>query len=97
MSDPICVAFYGRLDGDGHFKTAMTHISPVTKSCYLIHPSVCFLLQIGGVLNNDLKTQQRRIVTYREVARAQGFPDHYQFLSEEGKGGSNKAIKDVCD
>jgi hypothetical protein len=26
-------------------------------------------------------TQQKRIVTIQECARAQGFPDHYQFLS----------------
>jgi len=36
-----------------------------------------FILQ-GGVL---LHPSQKRIVTIQECARAQGFPDHYQFLS----------------
>ncbi|KAF8891199.1 hypothetical protein BD779DRAFT_1513769 [Infundibulicybe gibba] len=55
--------FYGRLDGNGHFKTAMTNISPNAKHAWLLHPS------------------QKRVVTVRECARAQGFPDCYNFAS----------------
>ncbi|KZP21168.1 S-adenosyl-L-methionine-dependent methyltransferase [Athelia psychrophila] len=54
---------YGRMDGEGFFKTAMTHVAPNQKGGDVLHPS------------------QKRIVTVRECARAQGFPDHYRFLS----------------
>ncbi|KII89181.1 hypothetical protein PLICRDRAFT_160365 [Plicaturopsis crispa FD-325 SS-3] len=54
---------YGRIDGNGYFKTAMTTVTPNAKGGTLLHPS------------------QKRIVTVRECARAQGFPDHYSFCS----------------
>ncbi|KAF5373890.1 hypothetical protein D9758_000794 [Tetrapyrgos nigripes] len=41
-----------------------------------------------------LHPSQRRTITYREAARAQGFPDHYEFLSED-RVPPNKAIKDI--
>jgi hypothetical protein len=38
--------------------------------------------------------QQKRIVTIQECARAQGFPDHYQFLSVNKE--LSKIVQDVC-
>jgi hypothetical protein len=33
-------SFYGRLDGDAYFKTAMTAPKPYRNKSYFIHPSV---------------------------------------------------------
>ncbi|KAG7448097.1 S-adenosyl-L-methionine-dependent methyltransferase [Guyanagaster necrorhizus] len=55
--------YYGRLDGNGYFRTAMTLVSPNSKHSVLLHP------------------HQRRIISVREAARAQGFPDDYTFCS----------------
>jgi len=60
-------SFYGRMDGNGHFKCAMTLVSPNIKQSWLLHPS------------------QKRIVSVRECARAQGFPDYYEFKSVDNK------------
>ncbi|OCH93875.1 S-adenosyl-L-methionine-dependent methyltransferase [Obba rivulosa] len=54
---------YGRINGNGHFWTAMTTIMPNAKGGRVLHPT------------------QKRIITVRECARAQGFPDRYRFLS----------------
>ncbi|KAF7965632.1 hypothetical protein HWV62_42606 [Athelia sp. TMB] len=69
------IGLYGRMDGEGHFKTAMTTVAPNRKGGDVLHPS------------------QKRIITVRECARAQGFPDHYQFLS--ANEGLNKTVLDV--
>ncbi|EMD38163.1 hypothetical protein CERSUDRAFT_122915 [Gelatoporia subvermispora B] len=58
---------YGRIDGNGHFWTAMTTIKPNAKGGRVLHPT------------------QKRIITVRECARAQGFPDHYKFLSNNSR------------
>ncbi|KAK0484022.1 hypothetical protein IW261DRAFT_994609 [Armillaria novae-zelandiae] len=55
--------FYGRLDGNGYFRTAMTLVSPNSRHSVLLHP------------------HQKRIISVREAARAQGFPDDYTFCS----------------
>ncbi|KAF8911019.1 S-adenosyl-L-methionine-dependent methyltransferase [Gymnopilus junonius] len=55
--------FYGRMDGDGHFKCAVTTLSPTLKNQWPVHPS------------------QKRIISVREAARSQGFPDNYIFES----------------
>ncbi|KAF5387544.1 hypothetical protein D9757_006543 [Collybiopsis confluens] len=54
--------FYGRLDANDCFKTAMTRCAPNIKASYFLHYS------------------QKRVVTVREYARAQGFPDSYTFM-----------------
>ncbi|KIM49346.1 hypothetical protein M413DRAFT_15448 [Hebeloma cylindrosporum] len=55
--------FFGRMDGDGFFKCAVTTLSPLLKNQWPLHPS------------------QKRIVTVREAARSQGFPDTHVFES----------------
>ncbi|KAK0196767.1 S-adenosyl-L-methionine-dependent methyltransferase [Armillaria mellea] len=67
--------FYGRLDGNGYFRTAMTLVSPNSKHSILLHP------------------HQRRIISVREAARAQGFPDDYTFCSIN-KANSQSMIDD---
>ncbi|KDQ61172.1 hypothetical protein JAAARDRAFT_173758 [Jaapia argillacea MUCL 33604] len=59
---------YGRLDGKGYFRTALTDVKPNTSP--------------GGVV---LHPSQKRVITVRECARAQGFPDTYRFKSVESQ------------
>ncbi|KAF9469258.1 hypothetical protein BDZ94DRAFT_1244081 [Collybia nuda] len=58
-------SFYGRMDGNSHFKCAMTSVAPNIKNSWVLHP------------------MQKRIISVRECARAQGFPDHYMFMSAD--------------
>ncbi|KAK0463813.1 S-adenosyl-L-methionine-dependent methyltransferase [Desarmillaria tabescens] len=67
--------FYGRLNGNGYFRTAMTLVSPNSKHSVLLHP------------------HQKRIISVREAARAQGFPDNYTFCSIN-KANSQSMIDD---
>ncbi|THH29585.1 hypothetical protein EUX98_g4594 [Antrodiella citrinella] len=69
----------GRIDGDGHFRTALTKVNPGAKGGSVLHPT------------------QKRIVTVRECARSQGFPDHYQFLSLQNStsGQINDQLKQI--
>ncbi|TFK54606.1 S-adenosyl-L-methionine-dependent methyltransferase [Heliocybe sulcata] len=63
---------YSRLNGNGHFATALTTVSPTAKpGGKVLHPS------------------QKRILTVRECARGQGFPDDYVFKTN-GKTGTAK-------
>jgi len=57
------ITYFGRMDGDKHFRCAMTQVAPGLKSSWPLHPL------------------QKRIITVRECARAQGFPDSYVFKS----------------
>jgi len=57
------ISYFGRMDGDKHFRCAMTQVAPGLKSSWPLHPS------------------RKRIITVRECARAQGFPDCYVFKS----------------
>jgi len=74
------------MDGDGHFKCAMTLVAPNIKQSWLLHPSVrakrsSFVIPI----TRFYPFQQKRIVSVRECARAQGFPDYYVFKSVDNK------------
>jgi len=66
--------FFGRMDGDGFFKCAVTTLSPLLKNQWPLHPS------------------QKRIITVREAARSQGFPDSHVFESINSK--PSKIIED---
>jgi len=61
---------YSRIDGNGHFRTAMTTVAPTAQGSTVIHPT------------------QRRVLTVRECARAQGFPDNWEFLSDSERPGT---------
>ncbi|TCD67280.1 hypothetical protein EIP91_000302 [Steccherinum ochraceum] len=60
---PKNTTLYGRIEEDGHFRTALTTMNPAHKGGNVLHPT------------------QKRILTVRECARSQGFPDHYKFVS----------------
>ena len=79
---------YSRIDGSGHFRTATTSVAPNAQGSTVVHPTVrhsslfsfslwCKRLEklISGV------KQQKRVLSVRECARAQGFPDSWKFLS----------------
>ncbi|KAF8266486.1 S-adenosyl-L-methionine-dependent methyltransferase [Lactarius quietus] len=54
---------FSRVNGSGHFRTAMTTLMPNAQGSTVLHPT------------------QKRVLTVRECARAQGFPDSWKFLS----------------
>jgi len=68
---------FGRLDGNGYIATLLTdgpNPSSIVKS---IHPHVGILPCQIRITNPLL--QQNRVLTVREYARLQGFPDSYVF------------------
>ncbi len=87
----LSIAFFGRLDGNGHFRTAMTQMSPNIKNTYPLHPSVSDRHPPGECILNV--AQQKRILTVRECARVQGFPDYYQMQSMNNT--TSKIVNDV--
>ena len=36
----LCLAYFGRMDGDKHFKCALTQVAPGLKSSWPLHPWV---------------------------------------------------------
>ncbi|KAI0312834.1 S-adenosyl-L-methionine-dependent methyltransferase [Amylostereum chailletii] len=60
---------YGRIDKDSVFQTTTTNIEPTAKQSKCLHPWM----------------QCKRVVTVRELARSQGFPDWFTFHAYDGR------------
>lgn len=79
---------YGRIDGDHIFQTALTTVAPNSKVGRVLHPNVS-RPERHMIYSQYHRTrflfQQKRILTVRECARAQGFPDKYEFHSVNTK------------
>ena len=68
---------FGRLDGNGHISTLLTDGPNPSSTVKSIHPNVGILLCWNYPI--DPMPQQNRVLTVREYARLQGFPDSYVF------------------
>lgn len=76
---------YGRLEWDGFFSTTVTNPEPMGKQANIMasslyfsssrSPEFIYFLFQGRVLHPE----QSRVVSVRECARSQGFPDAFQF------------------
>lgn len=93
-SDPIecsCIGtgFYGRLDEKKWFHTTVTNVEPMAKQSWVLNPWVsmypAFAHDNSDAPLPQLKSQCKRVLTVRELARSQGFPDDYEFLSVKEK------------
>lgn len=73
---------YGRLEWDGFFSTTVTNPEPMGKQVYIVcliticRPFIYCLTTQGRVLHPE----QHRVVSVRECARSQGFPDTYKLF-----------------
>lgn len=59
----------------------LTSIKPHSMNATVLHPTVRRLLLVRDTMTYACHTQQKRVLTVRECARAQGFHDGHQFLS----------------
>lgn len=76
---------YGRLDWDGYFGTTVTNPEPMGKQVlYNVFACICLDFNdfwIGCFLKGRvLHPDQHRVVSVRECARSQGFPDAHKFF-----------------
>ena len=79
---------YARVKEDGIFSTVVTRINPEHRQGEVLHPQVNNSIspRKARILLNliTLFSQQRRVLTVREYARAQGFSDKTDFHSTRG-------------
>ncbi len=70
--------FYGRLDKDGWFRTTVTNVEPTAKQSWVLNPYVSSFFHSKPQIVT-LVSKCKRVVTVRELARSQGFPDYFKF------------------
>lgn len=70
---------YGRLDYRKWMPTTVTNINMCAKQGSVLHPTVCVITAWRVMMLTGI--QQRHMVTVRELARLQGFPDDFYFES----------------
>lgn len=75
----VLLGLYGRLDHTSCFATTVTNMTPTAKQSRVLNPYVSSILRPGVGIH--WCSQCKRMVTVRELARSQGFPDHFVFKS----------------
>ena len=88
---PVCSVYHNDFIDqliDNIQSTITTNVGPLAKQDAVLHPEVSLLVRRKfSVLTGN---QCKRIITIRELARAQGFPDDFSFHSV------NDNVQDVC-
>ena len=74
---------YGRLQWEGFFPCAFTNPEPLGEKVKVLHERISMIVTISRFQGPVIHPSHNRLVSVRECARAQGFPDDFIFSGED--------------